>query len=595
MQPVAKNGTIHHGIARLTCQQLSHRRPLPRRTAARTSRHVCSVASPVSPAVAAPRTDKHSGSREGASLSSAQPKPSQGQSKEQHQYQWTKQWYPVAVESALDPTVPHKVTLMGHDLVLWKQPGDSGTWSCFDNACPHRAAPLSQGRVDATTGCLQCSYHGWEFNAEGKCTDIPQSSSPGSMCSLKATRARGHPVQLRQGLLWVWPEAGPDAATEAAATPAVVAPQLDDPSWVSDFGWIWREVQVSFDYAVENSLDIAHAPFAHHGCLGVSMESARSDAALTVTRNEPQWGVELVNDPPATDGLLASFRQTHTYQAPGLFHVLNDQGKGPMAGMEIKLVVYRTPVKAGSCYVFYNNITRGAPPAMKAKLSANKKPPLETHLSMLRFFDADLIIMHEQERLVQQKGGWRSAYCMPHHTDGGVLALRRWLDAAGPVPYKDGQALGPILPRQRVLEHYESHVLKCPDCQKGLAKLRQKQTAALVGSIILAATSLAVAAAQAARMFIYNTPGTGVAAKAAVLVASSGSFTERLASTLSAAATGSGALWWLLPLSGVAMAVGAVWLYFRVYKGLKQWEQDNVFYRDYDLRYGPDHRPALSA
>lgn len=27
-------------------------------------------------------------------------------------------------------------------------------------------------------------------------------------------------------------------------------------SWKSDFGWIWREVQVSMDYAVENSLDI---------------------------------------------------------------------------------------------------------------------------------------------------------------------------------------------------------------------------------------------------------------------------------------------------------------------------------------------------
>lgn len=113
--------------------------------------------------------------------------------------------------------------------------------------------------------------------------------------------------------------------------------------------------------------------------------------------------------------------------------------------------------------------------------------------------------------------------------------------------------------------------------------------------IVLAATSLAVAAAQAARMFLYNTPGTRVAAKAAALVASNGSLTERLASTLSAAATGSGALWWLLPLSGIAMAVGAVWMYFRVYKGMKQWEQDNVFYRDYDLRYGPDHRPSLSA
>jgi hypothetical protein len=31
-----------------------------------------------------------------------------------------------------------QVVLMGRELVLWKQPGDNGTWSCFDNACPHR-------------------------------------------------------------------------------------------------------------------------------------------------------------------------------------------------------------------------------------------------------------------------------------------------------------------------------------------------------------------------------------------------------------------------------------------------------------------------
>lgn len=49
-------------------------------------------------------------------------------------------------------------------------------------------------------------------------------------------------------------------------------------------------------------------------------------------------------------------------------------------------MVYRTPVWAGSCYVFYNNITRGGSPQLRAKLAANKKPPLETLLSMLRFF-----------------------------------------------------------------------------------------------------------------------------------------------------------------------------------------------------------------
>jgi hypothetical protein len=25
---------------------------------------------------------------------------------------------------------------------------------------------------------------------------------------------------------------------------------------------------------------------------------------------------------------------------------------------------------------------------------------------------------------VQDKGGWRGAFCMPHHTDAGVLAFR---------------------------------------------------------------------------------------------------------------------------------------------------------------------------
>lgn len=49
-------------------------------------------------------------------------------------------------------------------------------------------------------------------------------------------------------------------------------------------------------------------------------------------RADPKWGVELANDPPATAGLLANFRQTHTFEAPGLFHVLNDQSQGPFAG-----------------------------------------------------------------------------------------------------------------------------------------------------------------------------------------------------------------------------------------------------------------------
>lgn len=51
------------------------------------------------------------------------------------------------------------------------------------------------------------------------------------MCSIKATKARSHPLQLRQGLIWVWPEAGAEAAAEAAATPPTVATELEDPRY----------------------------------------------------------------------------------------------------------------------------------------------------------------------------------------------------------------------------------------------------------------------------------------------------------------------------------------------------------------------------
>ncbi|CAN0379565.1 unnamed protein product, partial [Hapterophycus canaliculatus] len=52
--------------------------------------------------------------------------------------------------------------LLGEALVVWKDPGDGG-WKAFADRCPHRWAPLSEGRVDQKTGRLQCIYHGWEF------------------------------------------------------------------------------------------------------------------------------------------------------------------------------------------------------------------------------------------------------------------------------------------------------------------------------------------------------------------------------------------------------------------------------------------------
>ncbi len=71
-------------------------------------------------------------------------------------FQWTKQWYPVAVVDFLDPSRPHAMQLLGKDIVLWRD--GSRQWRCFEDFCPHRLAPLSEGRVESD-GTLLCAYH----------------------------------------------------------------------------------------------------------------------------------------------------------------------------------------------------------------------------------------------------------------------------------------------------------------------------------------------------------------------------------------------------------------------------------------------------
>lgn len=74
-----------------------------------SSKHVCRTATPQS-AVSPSNLVQWGGSAQSSSTPVAlKPDPSPTAAKENKGYQWTKQWYPVAVEAALDPAVPHKV------------------------------------------------------------------------------------------------------------------------------------------------------------------------------------------------------------------------------------------------------------------------------------------------------------------------------------------------------------------------------------------------------------------------------------------------------------------------------------------------------
>ena len=48
------------------------------------------------------------------------------------------------------------------------------TCRCFEDRCPHRLAPLSEGRIEPSDGTLFCNYHGWRYDGSGACRGIPQ-------------------------------------------------------------------------------------------------------------------------------------------------------------------------------------------------------------------------------------------------------------------------------------------------------------------------------------------------------------------------------------------------------------------------------------
>jgi len=111
------------------------------------------------------------------------------------QFNWEQQWYPLAVEEFTDKSKPNKVMLLGNDVVLWF---DGTKWCTFDDSCPHRGVPLSEGRVEKS-GELLCAYHAWRFDGSGHCTAIPQSESKEKekvLCS--KTCVPSYPTQVIQ-------------------------------------------------------------------------------------------------------------------------------------------------------------------------------------------------------------------------------------------------------------------------------------------------------------------------------------------------------------------------------------------------------------
>jgi nitrite reductase/ring-hydroxylating ferredoxin subunit len=77
-------------------------------------------------------------------------------------------WQPVCTSDELKD-LPKKVKILCEEVVVFRD--KKGRVGALDPHCAHRGTSLEWGRVEEEG--LRCCYHGWLYNVEGKCIDMP--------------------------------------------------------------------------------------------------------------------------------------------------------------------------------------------------------------------------------------------------------------------------------------------------------------------------------------------------------------------------------------------------------------------------------------
>ena len=109
-------------------------------------------------------------------------------------------WHPLIISDELpEPDCPPiRARLLGEQLVAFRD--TDGKVGLVADSCPHRGASLCFG-INQERG-LMCIYHGWKFDVNGNCVDMP-SDLPGSNFKDKV-HLTSYPTVESAGVIWAY-------------------------------------------------------------------------------------------------------------------------------------------------------------------------------------------------------------------------------------------------------------------------------------------------------------------------------------------------------------------------------------------------------
>jgi 5,5'-dehydrodivanillate O-demethylase oxygenase subunit len=157
-------------------------------------------------------------------------------------------WHPIAVAERLAPGTAQSLRIMCEDLTLYR--GESGKAYLVGGRCAHRCTVLHTGWIKGDQ--IRCMYHGWRYDGEGRCTEMPAEKN----AKLDLVRIASYPLHEYCGLIFAYMGEGQAPPFDLPRKDAVEKPGIDISTHeeVWDCNWLQQS---------ENSLDATHLSFVH--------------------------------------------------------------------------------------------------------------------------------------------------------------------------------------------------------------------------------------------------------------------------------------------------------------------------------------------
>ena len=144
-------------------------------------------------------------------------------------------------------------TLLGEKLLAFRD--TEGRIGLINEFCAHRGVSLWFGRNEECG--VRCPYHGWKYDVNGQCVDLPsEAEETGMRARIKLT---SYPCIEQGGVIWTY------------MGPAELKPEPPALEWTmvpADRRFVSKRLQeCNYLQAIEGGIDSSHVSFLHSGAL----------------------------------------------------------------------------------------------------------------------------------------------------------------------------------------------------------------------------------------------------------------------------------------------------------------------------------------